>query len=257
MELQHLRWVPDREVVHHLLKAYHHAVHKQMGPTTSVDLFESICTFFEDVPHEYFVSNDRPEDVKDSRYQEEKNKKITVKMQMKAAAISLLRSVVNGTELKVPDRSEILETVLEASDEHLGKGEENIGTQKNAAAHNQKGGAEAGDSSSFDNIQTIVQLVYRVFDKIKNFHAQKQNAEQFCSLFKALNKLLDQVGELQVEGLTERKRIEEGPSWVCCLCWRPQLFVRWSLFCMRELGDFCNLAASVHSFCVLSRKGLF
>jgi len=203
LELQCLRLVPDQEVLNQVLEAYLHAVERQMGATPSIDLLESICVFFRDVPRQQFSSQVAQEYLRDTRYLGMAPS--TTMDRAKAATISLLRSVVNGTELELPGAGEAVEAAEDVASHVLGEGEDDEVTEEKSAAEHKRE-SDARDSSKFNNVQATVKLLYAVFAKIQGFHAQNGNAEQLCSLLRLLNELLDQVGELQVEGLTEHQR---------------------------------------------------
>jgi len=222
LELQSLRLLPDREVINHILEAYLYAVEEQMGATPSVDLLECICAFFRDVSRDHFLSQAAEEYLRGSHHEEEAPS--TTMGRMKAITISLLRAVVNGTELELPTAEETVasaEEVVSQMMETGGAGDTPIAEEKKTAGEMKKEGAagsgdasdikqEGGDitreSLKFDNVQVAVTLLYSIFNKIQSFHKTNGNSEQLCGLLRTLNELLDQIGELQVEGLTEVER---------------------------------------------------
>ena len=226
LELQCLRSVPDREVINKLLEAYLYAVEEQMGATPSVDLLECICAFFRDVSLEHFLSQAAEECSRDSRH-EEKAPSTSLGRRVKAITISLLRAVVNGTELELPSTEEAVASAEEAASQVMEMGERGggdalVAEEKSGGEEKKEGGGGGGsgdasdikqvrgdnrrESAKFDNVQVTVRLLYSIFNKIQSFHNTRGNSEQLCGLLRTLNELLDQVGELQVEGLTEVER---------------------------------------------------
>ena len=235
LELQCLRSVPDREVINHVLEAYLYAVEEQMGATPSVDLLECICAFFRDVSLEHFLSQAAEECSRDSRH-EEKAPSTSLGRRVNAITISLLRAVVNGTELELPSTEEAVASAEEAASQVMEMGERGggdalVAEEKSGGEEKKEGGGGGGsgdasdikqvrgdnrrESAKFDNVQVTVRLLYSIFNKIQSFHNTSGNSEQLCGLLRTLNELLDQVGELQVEGLTEVKRDGDNGTILC------------------------------------------